>query len=111
MVEIDTDACAQKLRALADGTRLQILWCLFNREKCGTELAAELEIPQPQVAHHLTILKRAGLVHSARKGQRVNYSVHPSLYQQVVENGERTLDLGVCRVIFESNGVRSEIPA
>jgi DNA-binding transcriptional ArsR family regulator len=77
---LSTQECAELLKAMADETRLAIVQSLFSSEKCGTELAEELALPQPHVAHHIGILKNAGLVEPERDGRRVNYKLHPVVH-------------------------------
>jgi ArsR family transcriptional regulator len=86
---------------MGDETRLAIIRSLFDHAKCGTELAEELNLPQPQIAHHLGILRQAGLVEPNRVGQRVDYQLHPVVYESMRENQENALDLGCCRISFE----------
>lgn len=64
-------------RALSDPTRLSILACLC---KCGRpcsvgELAACCSVDLSVVSRHLSMLARAGLLESTRKGQTVQYRV------------------------------------
>ncbi len=98
--------CAQILRAVADETRLQIIQLLFQKEKCGSDIAEELNLPQPHIAHHLGILKNAKLVDSQRQGQKVLYRLHPVFQKSVqensaqTENSSQTLDIGCCKISF-----------
>lgn len=56
------------LKALSDPLRLRLLELLAKRnrskELCVGDLAEELGISQPNVSHHLKILKSAGLIKS-----------------------------------------------
>lgn len=68
-----------RTRALADPIRLRILHDLPNHEDLANEtctvtrLAANLQIPQPLVSHHLAVLRRAGLVRNKRVFRNVFY--------------------------------------
>ena len=69
-----------QLRALADPVRMGILGLLPDEPKCEdvynvSELAAELEVSQSTVSHHLGILKAAGLVQCQRMCRDVYYWV------------------------------------
>jgi len=86
---------------MSDETRLLILKALFEGEKCGTELARELGLSQPHVAHHLGILKRAGLVDSRRLGRKVCYHLHRAVYEAMSGEKGRTIDLGCCAMTFK----------
>ena len=98
---ISTNECARVLKAVADETRLLILKSLFKGEKCGTEIALELDLAQPHIAHHLGILKNANLVESCRDGQKVCYRLHPVVHESLKHNNEMTIDLGCCKMSFK----------
>jgi ArsR family transcriptional regulator len=63
------------LKALADGTRLQILLLLSQQEMAVCELIEALKMSQPAVSHHLKILKSARLVKDVREGKWIFYSL------------------------------------
>jgi DNA-binding transcriptional ArsR family regulator len=64
--------------ALSDATRRQVLDLLAARgEGSASALAAAMPVSRPAVIKHLTILDRAGLVESRRRGREVLYSVRP----------------------------------
>jgi ArsR family transcriptional regulator len=89
---------AERLRAVADETRLRILRTLLAGEKCVLELGAALGLEQPTVSHHLGLLRRARLVTARREGKRVVYAVSPEV--RPVDGDESSLDLGCCRISF-----------
>ncbi|GMR05009.1 MAG: metalloregulator ArsR/SmtB family transcription factor [Thermodesulfobacteriota bacterium] len=97
---LSSNECARVLKAMADDTRLLILRSLFDGQKCGTEIARELDLTQPHVAHHLGILKNAGLVDSERTGQKVCYRLHPTVRESMEEKDEKTINLGCCKMVF-----------
>jgi len=66
---------AQRLKALADPTRLQILQLLGERELCVGDLVAEVGGTQANVSKHLSVLRGAGLVRPRRDGMNVYYAV------------------------------------
>jgi len=75
-------ALDRMLHAIADPTRRQILQALKERGGCsiGKEVglcAGDVEIrvhlSQPTVSHHMSILKKAGLVEAQKVGQWVWY--------------------------------------
>ncbi|MHB8439988.1 MAG: ArsR/SmtB family transcription factor [Acidimicrobiales bacterium] len=64
--------------ALADPVRLRVLSILAaspEGEVCVCDLVGPLAKSQPTVSHHLKILSDAGLVHGARRGKWVWYSL------------------------------------
>ncbi len=62
-------------QALADPTRILILYALHERPRNVTELAVDYDIPQPTVSRHLKALRERGLVASQRRGNAVQYSL------------------------------------
>jgi ArsR family transcriptional regulator len=69
--ELHADICS----ALADPTRILILYTLSEQRLSVTELAASLGISQPAASRHLKVLRERGLVSAARQGPRVEYSL------------------------------------
>jgi ArsR family transcriptional regulator len=58
-------------KALADPTRLKILECIKDGEKCICEVIPYTKKSQPNVSQHLKVLKIAGLVDERRDGTRI----------------------------------------
>lgn len=65
------------LRALADDNRLRILALLSGGEKCVCHLVSALELTQPNVSQHLTVLRNAGIVECERRGSWMWYRLAP----------------------------------
>ena len=63
------------LSAMADGTRLQILLALRDRELCVYDISAVLCLSQSAVSHQLRALKNVHCVKSRRSGKIVYYSL------------------------------------
>lgn len=67
---------AEALKVLADPVRLQILEILSKKpaqkEFCVSELAFKLGISQPNISHHLKILKMMGFI-TCEKDKRFSY--------------------------------------
>ena len=62
-------------KALADPTRLKILECIKNEEKCICEVIPYTGKSQPNVSLHLKVLKQAGLVNERKDGTRIMLSI------------------------------------
>jgi ArsR family transcriptional regulator len=60
---------------LADPTRILILYTLAEHPINVSDLAAQLELPQPTISRHLKVLKDRGMVAAERDGQSVYYSL------------------------------------
>jgi ArsR family transcriptional regulator len=58
-------------KALADPTRLKILECAKDGEKCICEIIPYTGKSQPNVSQHLKVLKIAGLIDERREGTRI----------------------------------------
>lgn len=64
---------AQVFKHLSDAARCRIFLLLCHSEECVLNIAAIMEMSSPAVAHHLRLLKVAGLVTSRRVGKEVFY--------------------------------------
>ena len=71
------EEAARLFRALADETRLSILWQLREQgEVCACDFRACCRLAQPTVSHHLKVLRRAGLVRAEKRGLWVHYTLN-----------------------------------
>jgi DNA-binding transcriptional ArsR family regulator len=64
-------------RALADPTRCAIFEKLANGVMNASALREGMEISQPAMSQHLSVLRSAKLVREQRQGRFVNYQVDP----------------------------------
>lgn len=67
---------AQRLKALADPTRLRLLSLMLARpdlEACTCDLTEPLGLTQPTVTHHLRKLANAGLIVPERRAGAFTY--------------------------------------
>ncbi|HOO55034.1 MAG TPA: metalloregulator ArsR/SmtB family transcription factor [Methanothrix sp.] len=71
--EAELDAEAEVFRAMSDPFRLAILKLLREGELCVCEIMIALDRPQSSTSHHLSILKRAGLVKERKEGKWSRY--------------------------------------
>ncbi len=69
--QLHADICS----ALADPTRILILYSLAESPSSVNELVTHLETSQPTISRHLKILRERGLVSANRQGQMVTYSL------------------------------------
>jgi ArsR family transcriptional regulator, arsenate/arsenite/antimonite-responsive transcriptional repressor len=84
MSDADALQIALRLKALADPVRVKIVSHLFScsaGEEISGELAAILDLSESTVSHHLTQLRKAGLVVSDRRGMNVFHRVRPEALQ------------------------------
>jgi DNA-binding transcriptional ArsR family regulator len=66
---------AQMCQALADPTRILILYFLADGPRHVNELVEMLDVKQPTVSHHLKVLRNRGLVTATREGNAVRYAL------------------------------------
>jgi ArsR family transcriptional regulator, arsenate/arsenite/antimonite-responsive transcriptional repressor len=83
---LDDDAAleiALRLKALADPVRVALVSLLFSSpggQQCSCDLAAAVGLSESTVSHHLSQLRRAGLVESERRGMNMYHRArHESL--------------------------------
>lgn len=69
------DLVTSRMVVLADPTRVHILELLEEGDATVQELADQLPSTPQNVSRHLGILRRAGIVASARDGRSVRYSL------------------------------------
>jgi ArsR family transcriptional regulator, arsenate/arsenite/antimonite-responsive transcriptional repressor len=65
-----SDALAERLKALADPTRLRMLDLLAQQSAplCVCEINEHFAQRQPTISHHLRILREAGLIDCEKRG-------------------------------------------
>ena len=73
------------LKALADGTRLQIFELIAAQDApvCACDIGDRFEVSQPTIAHHLRTLREAGLITTTRQGVWAYYAVDPAGFGQM----------------------------
>lgn len=67
------------LKLIADPNRLRIVGVLARGERCVCDVEAAMDLPQNLVSHHLSVLKREGIVRDRRQGKWVYYRVDPQM--------------------------------
>jgi ArsR family transcriptional regulator len=77
---------ANKLKALSDPTRLEILYLLSDGEMCVCRITPALDKPQSSVSRHLNVLKNLGFIKSRKEGARAYYKLtNPKIANLVKE--------------------------
>ncbi len=66
---------ADRLKAMADPTRLRILHILQRGEMCVSTILGEVGGSQANVSKHLSVLRRAGIVDCRREGVSAFYRI------------------------------------
>ncbi len=72
-------------KALADPTRLKILECVKNGEKCICEIIPYTGKSQPNVSTHLKVLKNAGIIKDRKDGTRIMIKASNNEIYKIIE--------------------------
>lgn len=97
--QLQSQECAQLLKALADPERLKIVQCLVDGPKNVSEVSALLGQEMANVSHHLGVLRHSGLVQVEKQGKFMVYSLHPDVFRpKTAPQKSPCLDLGCCRL-------------
>jgi ArsR family transcriptional regulator len=75
----DFERLLAAFKALADGTRLQIFRLIAAQPEaiCACDVVDRFDVSQPTIAHHLKVLRQAGLITVSRRGIWAYYAVAP----------------------------------
>ena len=57
-------------KALGDATRFDVFRCIASQgnEICACDVVDQFDVSQPTIAHHLKVLRSAGLITATRRG-------------------------------------------
>jgi len=80
------DGLVRSLKALADPTRLKILFYLSHEDLTPSEIARRLHLRAPTVTHHLNELRLASLVNMNIQGQERKYTARHETLQATFTN-------------------------
>ena len=72
------------LKALSDPTRRKILEMLKKGPLSAGEIGEHFEMTGATLSHHLSILKKAGLVDDNKKGTFVYYEINTSVMEDIL---------------------------
>lgn len=77
--EVGSEATVSRFKALADGTRFDILRLIAAQDGpvCACDIVDRFDVSQPTIAHHMKVLERAELVKVSRRGVWAYYAVDP----------------------------------
>ena len=106
------------LLVIAEPTRLRIINCLAAAPLFVSDLQQILELPQPTVSRHLTVLRHAGIVRDTPVGQFVLYRLfrpgrHERLLTAILDGlaTEETMKMERHRALDRSRARGTERPA
>lgn len=66
---------AETFRALADSTRVKIVYSLLHQELCTCDLASIAGVSESVISQHLRVLRQLRLVKSRRSGKMMFHSL------------------------------------
>jgi len=78
---------ADLFKVFGDGTRIRILYVLFEAEVCVCDLAKLLGMTQSAISHQLRLLKQARLVKSRRDGKTIFYALADDHVRTLLKQG------------------------
>lgn len=79
------NSLSEVFKVFGDGTRIRILWVLFDREACVYDIAEAVGMTQSAVSHQLRVLKQARLVKAKRAGKNTFYSLDDEHVKRIIE--------------------------
>jgi len=86
--QLDADALARTLKALADPARVRLVSIIAahaGQETCVCDLQVPLGLSQPTVSHHLKVLTNAGLLTRSQRGTWAYYRLVPGALDQIAK--------------------------
>ena len=78
---------AQIFKALADPTRLKIIYVLSKSPLCVCDIANLLDMTQSAISHHLRLLRNLRLVKFKKEGKMAIYSLDDEHVLQLFKQG------------------------
>ena len=72
------------LKAISDPTRRKILDLLKKGPLSAGEIGEHFEMTGATLSHHLSILKKAGLVDDSKKGTFIYYEINTSVMEDIL---------------------------
>lgn len=83
---------AETFQALGDSSRIQIVWALSLGELSVGSIAEMLDMTQPQVSHHLRMLRNLHLVKKRKDGRTSFYSLDDEHINCILKSGIEHVD-------------------
>jgi ArsR family transcriptional regulator, zinc-responsive transcriptional repressor len=80
---------AGQFAALSDPSRVRILASLLEGERRVSAIVEAVNLSQPTVSHHLSLLRQWRLVRARKEGSQVFYSLHD---EHILDLLRRSLD-------------------
>ena len=97
----ESSSCVDRLKVLADPTRLAVLESLIEGPKRVAEMMSALGVEQSLLSHHLKTLRDAGLVEATRHGKSMLYRIVSGVEGSAQG---KAINLGCCQLSFGPMG-------
>lgn len=102
---LKVDLEAKFLAAIAQPTRLKILYLLRDGEKCACQLTPVMKEDQSVISRHLIKLKEEGILDSQKQGVAVYYWISDPRVFRLLEMTDMIVNDNVQRRAREAAGV------
>lgn len=79
-MNFETERLVKFFKLLGDGSKFRIISSLAEGEKCVCVIYSELALNQTLVSHHLSALKKEGLIIGRKEGKWVYYSLNKEYF-------------------------------
>lgn len=103
---------AALLAAVAEPTRLRVLWQLAKGPEHVGNLADLVGIKMVNMSHHLGVMRQAGVLEDEKDGRRVIYRLRPDIFTRgTTADILGVLTLGSFRVVLRAEPEAPAVPA
>lgn len=89
-----TGGMSRLFKALADDTRLKIVYALSREELCVCDVACILGANVATASHHLRLLRNMGLARQRKEGKFVYYSLGDKNLGELIDSALKYLEEG-----------------
>lgn len=80
-----TEGLADIFKALADDTRIKIIYALSREELCVCDVASIIGSTVAAASHHLRYLKNVGLAGHRKQGKMVFYALNDACVRTIID--------------------------
>ena len=87
----NTEYLCDRLKAISDKRRLDIIKLIKNESLCGQDLAERIGLSPATISHHMSSLVSAGFIHVDKQNPRVSYSINQDFIKSFIQNLSKTL--------------------
>lgn len=82
---LNIEGLSQIFKALADETRIKIVYALSREELCVCDIAQIIDSSVAAASHHLRLLKNMGLARSRKQGKMMFYYLTDSCVKTIID--------------------------